>query len=1203
MIQCYYVITNLKNGNDKAIPVFEILTKDDFQWLLSENSDIENINLTESDKEKLKEFLKDHIHHKTVESLVTDKINLNNLISEVNEKIKSSFSENDFWKALNIYLKKNKKSVKEIVNLLSSPSKKTEDKIIKMLNEDIETLADTNLTSQINELTDTINELESVGDPSSYYKNLKTFLTIANSVLDWKDSKTLIKVESGIKQGSWNLNKRLVFLDSEDKHNLFTGLLKRISSELSEDDFIELFSEWNEAVSTWGENYSKYLVDLSNIDVNSFFSGVVTKDSIEPPKFNEILELKDRKLRKIQTALDNLLDRWFVKIATNMGDKRNVTEETKRSYYNIIRNLFSLDKFIEEIQQVKTSEEVADNLIQDSLHNLHMLGLKREDGNNRYGLNYKASTVLKFEDLQNIPNLYDYFIRNFTINKDIIRMPKIGQNNPHHNYWLVSAIYPRGDKVLVYGKRLSDNGKSMEGTSFLFSRDSEITFRKYSDYKDIDSEDKPQAKLNVNSYAIRLPNKITFELAKNLLSVGDMIGTRRITGIYPGHFTTFDIKTNTEHIQYYSKEFEEDAKNKWSVLSKKLWDLMNENDVGKLWLSPNSKIAKNRASNDPEFLKHLSEGDYFKLPNFKGYNRVIFADKMRVWAVIETADKEDNVNYILKSYLKSEIESGITFPFENSSEILEIIKLYDEDIKKIGNDSELSTFYDPSVAKEGDFVIIDSKNFDKSYGKIIDLENGIALLWNKKLQVWEKRSYVGQNVKFMSKDPRINKSSIYNIMSNMWKIHIDKKGDSETNKNRKKVFYVVSKDTPKEEVDFKMKGLIQNTAYTDIGKYIEASHMDEKWENKTNDIIKLLGGHPDHHDLYVNILKGTVNTYERDFENARLHKINNIEVLSDDFIKENMLFKGAYISIFSKSFIDPNLYVVERVTDADVYVRQYFKNKYGKVIMQELKIPIETLVNRKTSSDGKRLEGSIAHYYLQKGNNKFKDIVSEIKEKSSPSKDDSQTSTQNINSLKKRIESLFSELGVSVEYSNKTSDFSDGQKAKFTTQLTEEGPISKIIVKKDLGKREDLVHETMHLFLSALRLTSPETYMNVLNTVLDAIPDQESLKDMSLLKKEELFIHELQYKLNDLKDDFFTRDMDLETLLSGLYEASEIINPDILPKNINVNIYDVLTQPIVKFLNLKTKSTTHVMMNANLAQLTPTFMRWLEENNYNLKCN
>ena len=502
MKPCYYVITNLKGGVDKSIPVFELLTSEDFRWLLSEYSEYtpESLTLTDEDKEKLSDFLKNHLHHKTVESLlgVTNVINLTEVIDKANKKIMEDFSEADFWKAIKNYLSKNKNSVKELTNVLTISSNKIEEKILKIFNSEVETLADVDLNSQIREITDTIQELDAISDPTSYYRDLRSFLNLANNTLGWKDSKALVKVTGGIKQGSWNLDHKLVFLDSSDKNNLFTGLLKRLSSELSNEDFIEIFSEWNKKIKEWNQlskhdKYDKYLVDLDNPNIKEFFNGTVTKDAIIPPKVNDFLELKNNnKLVKVKEAIDIVIDKWFDKIARKLGP--DVSEETVKKYYNLIKNLFSSEKFIEEKTLMKTTEEVSDRLMKESLNTLYKLGRYDNNNKNRLGESYRQSTILKSDDLKDIPNLYEFFMKKFTLNKDIILMPKIGQTNTHRYYWVISAVYPRGDKVLVYGKRLNDTGKLIEGTSFLFDKDSEITYRKYDDFSD--QEDKPNAELS-----------------------------------------------------------------------------------------------------------------------------------------------------------------------------------------------------------------------------------------------------------------------------------------------------------------------------------------------------------------------------------------------------------------------------------------------------------------------------------------------------------------------------------------------------------------------------------------------------------------------------------------------------------------------------------------------------------------------------------
>ena len=90
--------------------------------------------------------------------------------------------------------------------------------------------------------------------------------------------------------------------------------------------------------------------------------------------------------------------------------------------------------------------------------------------------------------------------------------------------------------------------------------------------------------------------------------------------------------------------------------------------------------------------------------------------------------------------------------------------------------------------------------------------------------------------------------------------------------------------------------------------------------------------------------------------------------------------------------------------------------------------------------------------------------------------------------------------------------------------------------------------------------------------------------------------------LNELSNSFFSTKIDINGFLKGMQTAKILINPELLPENINASIVDILNQPIVEFLGLKSADSSHPLYNTNLAQSTPAFLVWLDQSNINFKC-
>ena len=142
MTPCHYVIKNLKGGDDIIIPAFNILSTEDLKDVLS-NYDSKNVNahsVLKEDFEKLEKFLKEHIHHKTVESILGDQtiFNLNELIEKVNDAIFREVSPENLWKSVVSYLntdyRKKRNNIKNLINKLNVKDSDIEIKLLTNLN-------------------------------------------------------------------------------------------------------------------------------------------------------------------------------------------------------------------------------------------------------------------------------------------------------------------------------------------------------------------------------------------------------------------------------------------------------------------------------------------------------------------------------------------------------------------------------------------------------------------------------------------------------------------------------------------------------------------------------------------------------------------------------------------------------------------------------------------------------------------------------------------------------------------------------------------------------------------------------------------------------------------------------------------------------------------------------------------------------------
>lgn len=388
------------------------------------------------------------------------------------------------------------------------------------------------------------------------------------------------------------------------------GLFKRLASELSPDQFKEVFKDWNTLLND--KKYEKYYLNLDNLDVHKFFTGNLNKESTESPEFDKILDLSKLPLTKIKTITNLVYNKLFTEIANNVSSRLNLSQEESNELKNIIGELFArinpntissnqINKLLEDEKEItSTSSKINKQLLHTSL-----LDLKRMTDTfsgtklNSLGEKYQQSILInpkstkstyidrfgkektkEFKNIVNTESVYNYLMNTLLIGKDIIKMPnptfksdKLGikeKDNGKWSYYIVNAIYPSENGVKVYGQRLSLDG-NLVNQNHTFSNTDEINLRKYDDFSETEEslikENKPiiLAEANKNAVSMLMPRGMTFNLAKNILSVGDLVGNRRVLGIYPGYIHYFDSSTNSDYTKAYDSEVNEQTFNQSQV--------------------------------------------------------------------------------------------------------------------------------------------------------------------------------------------------------------------------------------------------------------------------------------------------------------------------------------------------------------------------------------------------------------------------------------------------------------------------------------------------------------------------------------------------------------------------------------------------------------------------------------------------------------
>ena len=314
--------------------------------------------------------------------------------------------------------------------------------------------------------------------------------------------------------------------------------------------------------------------------------------------------------------LNDVFDKLFTYVGNELDNKdplytKNLIQELFNRNYPNLTDISSIKDIIEienkTAEAIKTENKLLQREQIEKVYNLSYSSLHPE-----LWREFRRATIINSEKAT-IPtpdNLYNYLMNNIVINKDIIKLPvsKTDLNNKFFANFVVTSIFPRGDEgVIVYGARMDKFGNH-QITNHTFSKNDVIEIRKFDDYSDTNYVE--DAVMGKNAAIISIPRGITYELAKNILSPGDLIGNRRVIGIYPGAIHVFDLTKNSDYYQNYVDKFDENEEFKYIATSKKLFNTLS----GEEFYIPSGQGADIKTL-DPNSIKNAENGDYFRLNN------------------------------------------------------------------------------------------------------------------------------------------------------------------------------------------------------------------------------------------------------------------------------------------------------------------------------------------------------------------------------------------------------------------------------------------------------------------------------------------------------------------------------------------------------------------------------------------------------------
>lgn len=456
------------------------------------------------------------------------------------------------------------------------------------------------------------------------------------------------------------------------------------------------------------------------------------------------------------------------------------------------------------------------------------------------------------------------------------------------------------------------------------------------------------------------------------------------------------------------------------------------------------------------------------------------------------------------------------------------------EITDIIRSPKLSTFVDPKKAREGDYVRVESEG-NYIYGKVLnDNKVYITAVENKKSKQVVDISTLENPTFYTNRDITEN-YTLFSIRANTNKIVV---GGDEKNPLLERMYYAVPKGTDPKSI----RNLSENLF--NIGSFRNTVNADTE-EDFTDIILEMMGNDPES-KVFAEFESSKSNRYVKHLPNmTEIKYFNNLTQVQKNEL--DVLQKGVYFSTFGERGIDFNIYRITEIDGDDVTARLY-KIKDGKVVTIEKMFSKQVLLSD-TLENGRNPIGKIAKLYMINGNKRMGAVMNAVKSfsKESPLK--------NAQAMAKRLESSIEGLPIEMEFVEPDGVFESNQKARITS---DSDGIVKLQVNKDIGKKEDVVHEFLHIFLTPLRYKNPEIYNSLIQSVIKGA-------DLDVTAAEEMFVEVVSKRLVANKDvegvfngntlqDFVNG---LKTVLKGYEQDYTILEEDNPITLLNMSLADI----------------------------------------------
>lgn len=898
-----------------------------------------------------------------------------------------------------------------------------------------------------------------------------------------------------------------------------------------------------------------------NGDLNTLFVSLLKRvgSSIDIDILNSILnsdykkttDFFNQKLTKAKdiknSDFENLLN------STNPEDKKRINsliEEITKVLKGGTQLRNSIKSLIIDLNKILFSEEYQNQVSLEELYAEAEFQFAKEYRNLKYSNIFEQNTEnlgIAYSELKQTAgeNAYEEAIKNIVIGQDLVKF-RVNRNPVNA---LVTDIFVREKQGKIVGVNIRGIYKTSEGKFEEVSQDflnsQPIEYRSKEDIKLEYTEDYLK-----NELSLYTKYKLSQDTLKYILSGGDVVnGKYIVSGIYPEYIVT---KVGEDLINIPYSKITSVSSNTLYKLHNKLEDVLN------------LPILKDNSAITRGDILDVNGIYYITISNLNGIINAFRVDERNNVHINQINLKD------IKSIRVNNIETFNSIDIKNITDNINTVSKY----------SSMSSYTDLNKVQNSDLGV-GKLNNSEIFFKVIDSETGRI--------VTNTGEYLSFNnltdIMFYTKRDISSKTALENIKNNSLVVELKDSSRIESNK------FVELKYVVPEKTLLKSLFLLPNN-YANIGWFQEASIPLEKGEKDgTKTLINLI--------KKTGMVGDTIYGIKEDANKSKLKKnINNyrkIERFSDlsSESKEalNILRAGTYFTLYTESSIDPNIYRIIENKGEQITAQYSVINANGDIITRERDFNSKDLLASKQAGDTLYPAGSIANLYLHYKNKNIKSIINSVNNDLNPEQIRTQ---QAINKLSSKIENTFSNLHIQVIHTADT--FEHNQFAKLHSD--ESGNVS-IMLSTQSGRFSDLIHETLHIYLTWLRYTDQNAYGLLMDTLVK--------EELNIYDKEEEFVKKvvdfskgnIDFLYKDLKS-FITQ---LVSVVNGMVktDTGEDLLLDI--DNIINNPLEFLNTSLGELYAINPVQNDHPLYNVGLLAAEPMFRNWMKDNNIILKCN